>query len=100
MAGSINTPDNLKLTFNRLMQRLSADKKDDPALQKSVLQFLKLGGSRLAMARLQPVIHPFPENITIVKPRPLVLSADEDDIDDSDDKDDGDDSDDSDDFED
>ncbi len=93
MAGSINIPENLKYTFNRLIQRLPSKKKDDPALQNSILQFLKLGGERLAMARIQPILHPFPEDISVVKPRPLASSPEGDDIEDIDENDENDESD-------
>lgn len=95
MAKSLNIPEALQMTLGRVMQRVPADKQNDEALQHSVLQFLKLGGERLAKARIQPVIAPFPEDVSVVKPRPLATSLDLDsdmDIDEeSDDSDDDDD---------
>jgi len=63
------------MTLNRVLQRVPAGMRSDIELQESILLFLKLGGERLARARIKPVVFPFPEDISVVKPRPLPIVA-------------------------
>ena len=87
MAEPLKIPEALQMTFNRMIQRVPADKMDDIALQESVLRFLKLGGERLARARLQPIIAPFPDDVSVVRPRPLSVPIESDDIENENDSD-------------
>lgn len=81
MADSLKIPEALQMTFNRVIQRVPADKMDDIAVQESVLRFLKLGGERLARARLQTIIAPFPDDVSVVRPRPVSAPLESDDTD-------------------
>ncbi len=71
MADKLEVPETLKMTFKRVLQRVPADRRDNIKIQKNILLFLKLGGERLARARIKPIASPFPGNISVVKPRPL-----------------------------
>lgn len=73
MTGKLKVPEMLETTFNRLLQRVPRDSRNDGRLQKSVLLFLKLGGERLARARIKPVVLPFPDDIAVIKPRPQLI---------------------------
>lgn len=81
MVNTLKIPEALQMTFNRMIQRVPDDKKDDITLQRSVLRFLKLGGERLARARLQPILAPFPDDISVVKPRPIAIPLEADEVD-------------------
>ncbi len=80
----LQIPESLAMTFNRVLKRLPTGKQNDIELQKSLLLFIKLGGERLAQAWLKPHLSPFPDDISIVKARPLhpmLESDDEDEVD-------------------
>jgi hypothetical protein len=84
MSEALQIPDNLQMTFKRMLHRLPASKRNNIDLQKSILLFLELGGERLARARMKLILAPFPENLSVVKlrPQPIVaeaIDADEDD---------------------
>ena len=68
-------PETMEMTFNRVLRRVPAGLRSDIELQKSILLFLKLGGERLARARIKLAASPFPDYISIVKPRPLPTIA-------------------------
>ena len=71
MAKKLTVSEKMEMTFNRVLRRMPAGMRNDIELQKSILLFLKLGGERLARARIKPVVSPFPDDISVVKPRPL-----------------------------
>ena len=71
MARKLTVPEKMEMTLNRVLQRVPAGMRSDIELQESILLFLKLGGERLARARIKPIASPFPGNISVVKPRPL-----------------------------
>lgn len=73
MARKLTVPEKMEMTLNRVLQRVPAGMRGDIELQESILLFLKLGGERLARARIKPVVAPFPENISVVKSRPLPI---------------------------
>lgn len=73
MARKLTVPEKMEMTLNRVLQRVPAGMRSDIELQESILLFLKLGGERLARARIKPVSAPFPDNISVVKPRPLPI---------------------------
>ena len=84
MPEGLQVPDSLRMTFKRMLHRLPADKREDIGLQKSILLFLKLGGERLARARIKLAVSPFPKNFSVVKlrPQPIIeesIKKDEDD---------------------
>lgn len=70
MSEALQIPDALQMTFKRMLHRLPAGKRNDVDLQKSILLFLKLGGERLARARIKLIVSPFPQNFSVVKLRP------------------------------
>jgi hypothetical protein len=70
MSDALQIPDTLQMTFKRVLHRLPAEKRNDIEIQKSILTFLKLGGERLAKARIKLVVSPFPESFSVVKLRP------------------------------
>ncbi len=70
MSEALQIPDALQMTFKRMLHRVPAKKRDDIEIQKSVLLFLKLGGERLARARIKLMVSPFPESFSVVKLRP------------------------------
>ena len=73
MARKLTVPEKMEMTLNRVLQRVPAGMRSDIELQESILLFLKLGGERLARARIKPVVAPFPDNISVVKSRPLPI---------------------------
>ncbi len=73
MARKLTVPEKMEMTLNRVLQRVPAGMRGDIELQESILLFLKLGGERLARARIKPVVAPFPDNISVVKSRPLPI---------------------------
>ena len=73
MARKLTVPEKMEMTLNRVLQRVPAGMRSDIELQESILLFLKLGGERLARARIKPIVAPFPDNISVVKPRPLPI---------------------------
>jgi len=73
MAKKLTVPEKMEMTLNRVLQRVPAGMRSDIELQESILLFLKLGGERLARARIKPIVAPFPDNISVVKPRPLPI---------------------------
>ncbi len=73
MPEALTIPESLQMTFKRMLHRLPADKRDDIDLQKSVLLYLKMGGERLARARIKLITSPFPKNFSVVKIRPQVI---------------------------
>ena len=75
MTRKLTVPEKMEMTLNRVLQRVPAGMRSDFELQESILLFLKLGGERLARARIKPVVSPFPDNISVVKPRPLPIVA-------------------------
>jgi len=86
MSEALQIPDALQMTFKRMLHRVPAKKRDDIEIQKSVLLFLKLGGERLARARIKLMVSPFPENFSVVKLRPQPIpdesiKEDEDELD-------------------
>lgn len=48
MAESIHIPENLRMTFKRLLFRLPEAIRDDVQLQKTLLVYLKFGGEKMA----------------------------------------------------
>ena len=76
MPEELQVPDSLQMTFKRMLHSLPADRRKDIDLQKSILLFLKLGGERLARARIKLAASPFPKNFSVVKLRPQPIADD------------------------
>jgi hypothetical protein len=53
MTEELEVPEELKLTFKRIIKRASNELREEIELQKTTLVYLKLGGERLARQRIE-----------------------------------------------
>jgi hypothetical protein len=53
MTEEIEIPEELKLTFKRIIKKAPNELREEPELQKTTLVYLKLGGERLARQRIE-----------------------------------------------
>lgn len=70
MPESFHVPDNLIGTFNRLMNRIPAELREDESIRSKALSFLKLGGEQLARQWAETMKKSFPDAATLFK-RPV-----------------------------
>lgn len=55
MARHLNIPDEYRYTFNRLMNSISDEQKNNLSIQKRVLLYLKLGDEKLAKQYIEMI---------------------------------------------
>ena len=53
MTEEIEIPEELKLTFMRIIKRVPNELREETSLQKTTLVYLKLGGEKLAKQRIE-----------------------------------------------
>jgi len=67
MTKELNIPKELKGTFNRLARRIPAKLRNDDAVRRTTLTFLKLGGEKLTKASIETLRVPFTEKFILKK---------------------------------
>jgi len=70
MSESLHVPDNMIGAFNRLMNRIPAELREDESIRSKALSFLKLGGEQLARQWAETMKKSFPDAATLFK-RPV-----------------------------
>jgi hypothetical protein len=53
MTEEIEIPEEMKLTFKRIIKRVPNELREEISLQKTTLVYLKLGGEKLAKQRIE-----------------------------------------------
>ncbi len=70
MSESFHVPDEMIGAFNRLMNRIPAELREDESIRGKALSFLKLGGEPLARQWAETLKKSFPDAATLFK-RPV-----------------------------
>jgi len=74
MPAELKIPEDQRFAFNRIMRRMPDGIREDEAIQRKMLLYLKVGGEKLAIAGLRAIVTPFTEKFVLKK----VQSIDED----------------------
>jgi hypothetical protein len=67
MAKELDIPKEYELAFNRVMQRVPIEFREDKTIRRTALIYLKLGGEKLARASIKAFTTPFSEKFILRK---------------------------------
>ena len=75
MTESLQIPDSMKFKFKQLLNRIPEERREDFQVQQMLLVYLKLGGIKLAARYVEGFSAMFPEEIVLLRNKPMVQSV-------------------------